>query len=437
MSGKSTVFTARDAKTAVPGQVLLVESSPGLRLVVSESRKAWVYRYKDANGRMTQVKIGEWPAMGLPEAVSAWAEKRGQRAAGVDPVQVHRAQKVVTTGEYQTMRELVGDFLDSLDRQRSAESAKSARARLGKLLDDDPDFARCPPKLVTRAMAYKILDNRRDFPAATKVLRSLLGQATDRALDAGRLDGNTANWWRLVMHGQLRSAGKIVGGVHVGRAKRVLSESELRVLLPWVVGRMPQLHHDITMLYLHTGLRGVEITGLRVEYITEEGDGWWITYPAHLLKMERDRDIVDHRVPLCGRALDIVHRRIGQARDGWLFWTDRGGVFRPYNQSAYGNYIYDIQPNVSSSKVRRQPDAMCPIVKWAPHDLRRTARTLLGSLDCPDEVGESIIGHKPRELVGTYNLHTYDRQKRVWQPRLAEKLGQLLSEGQAGLPARP
>jgi integrase len=150
--------------------------------------------------------------------------------------------------------------------------------------------------------------------------------------------------------------------------------------------------------------------------------------------MERDRDIVDHRVPLVGAALTIVQRRMGQARDGWLFWTDRGGVFRPYTQSAYATFVYDIQPNLSY-KTRRQPDAICPVVKWTPHDLRRTARTLLGAMDCPEEVGEAIIGHKPREIVGTYNLHTYDRQKRVWLPRLAEKLGQLM--GQAGLPARP
>jgi integrase len=236
------------------------------------------------------------------------------------------------------------------------------------------------------------------------------------------------------MHGQLRSTGKLVGGVHIGRKKRVLSEAELVVLLPWAATRMTQIHHDVTMLYLLTGMRGVEIAGLRVEFITEEADGWWATYPAHLLKMERDRDIVDHRVPLCGQALDIVLRRIGQARDGWLFWSDRGGILRQYTQSAFSTYVYDIQPNLSYKK-RRQPEALCPVVNWSPHDLRRTARTLLGGLDCPEEVSEAIIGHKPREIVSTYNLHSYDRQKRVWLPRLAEKLRQLMD--QAGLPTRP
>jgi len=436
MAENSMAFTPRDAKLAGPGTVLLVDGSPGLRLVVSATRKTWIYRYRDADGKLKQVKLGEWPSMALPDAVTAWTGKRDLRLTGVDPVQQKRADRVqASSGEFETMRDLLEEFLTGhVERGRQPESAKAARSRLEKLLEDEPDFARCHPKKITRGMAFKILDDRRDFPAATKVLRSLLGQATDRALDAGRLDGDTPNWWRLVMHGQLRSAGKVVGGVHIGRTRRVLSDGELGVLLPWAAARMPQLHHDITLMYLFTGLRGVEITGLRVEFVGEEADGWWITFPAHLLKMERDRDIVDHRVPLVGAALAIVQRRIGQARDGWLFWTDRGGVFRPYTQSAYATFVYDIQPNLSY-KTRRQPDAICPVVKWSPHDLRRTARTLLGAMDCPEEVGEAIIGHKPREIVGTYNLHTYDRQKRVWLPRLAEKLGQLM--GQAGLPARP
>ena len=55
---------------------------------------------------------------------------------------------------------------------------------------------------------------------------------------------------------------------------------------------------------------------------------------------------------------------------------------------------------------------------WAPHDLRRTARTLLASLRCPDEVGEAILGHMKPGIVGVYNLHTYDADRVEWLKRL-------------------
>jgi len=243
-------------------------------------------------------------------------------------------------------------------------------------------------------------------------------------LDAGRVPDGTGNWWRLVLHGQLRSKGKLVGGEHIGRTKRVLSEGELRIFLPWAAEHMPQMYADISFMYLYTALRGVEIVGLRTEYITEEADGWWATIPAATLKMERDRDIVDHRVPLVGQALEIIKRRLGQARNGWLFWTDRGGRFRPYSQRAFSRYVYDIQPGFKST-TKATREILCPTGNWSAHDLRRTARTLLAALGCSNEIGEAILGHKPKEVLGTYNLHTYDREKRQWLERLATKLESL------------
>jgi len=313
------------------------------------------------------------------------------------------------------------DFVSYLEKQRQPASAKAARSRLSRLLEEEPEFARLRPEQVTRGVAFQILDKRRSLPTAAKVLRSLLGQATDRALDAGRVPDGVANWWRLVLHGQLRSKGKLVGGEHIGRTKRVLSKGELRIFMPWAAAHMPQLYGDISFMYLYTALRGVEILGLRSDYISEEEDGWWATIPAATLKMERDRDIVDHRVPLIGRALEIVKRRLGQARNGWLFWTDRGGRFRPYNQRAFSRYVYDIQPGYkSTTKAKRE--VLCPVGDWSAHDLRRTARTLLADLGCSNEIGESILGHKPADVLGTYNLHTYDREKREWLAKLATSL---------------
>jgi integrase len=420
-------FSARDVKLAEPGEEFIIPSAKGLRLVVTTVRKTWIYRYRDEAGKLKQVKLGEWPKMGEPAAVAAWATLRADRQSGVDPAaqrRLERLGKTVSAGRFETMSELILDFLDHLDRQRQSASAKAARSRLERLLMEETQFARMKPADVTRSVAFQILDRRRDLPAATKVLRSLLGQATDRALDAGRVGDDVHNWWRLVLHGQLRSKGKLVRGEHVGRSKRVLSEAELLVFLPWAKEHMPQFFYDITYLYLATGLRGVEIVGLRREYIKEEQDGWWATIPAATLKMERDRDIVDHRVPLIGRALEIVQRRMGQERSGWLFWTDRGGVFRPYNQRAFSRYVYDIQPGFkSTTKATRA--VLCPVGNWSAHDLRRTARTLLTSLGCSNEFGEAILGHKPAEVLGSYNLHTYDREKRLWLVRLGERLAEL------------
>lgn len=74
------------------------------------------------------------------------------------------------------------------------------------------------------------------------------------------------------------------------------------------------------------------------------------------------------------------------------------------------------------------------VTHWSPHDLRRTGRTLLASLGCPNEIGESILGHVQPGVVGIYNLFDYDKERRQWLTALDAKLESI---AQAGLPARP
>ena len=76
-------FDARAAKLLKPGQHLVVGGCPGLRLEVTPSTKTWTYRYKSPiDGRMKQAVLGQWPHMGIMQAVQAWQEQRQQRGEG-------------------------------------------------------------------------------------------------------------------------------------------------------------------------------------------------------------------------------------------------------------------------------------------------------------------------------------------------------------------
>jgi hypothetical protein len=50
-------------------------------------------------------------------------------------------------------------------------------------------------------------------------------------------------------------------------------------------------------------------------------------------------------------------------------------------------------------------------VRFAQHDLRRTGRTKLAELGIAFEVCESIMGHRPRGVVGIYNKFDYFEPK--------------------------
>jgi integrase len=66
---------------------------------------------------------------------------------------------------------------------------------------------------------------------------------------------------------------------------------------------------------------------------------------------------------------------------------------------------------------------------WTPHDLRRTVRTTLAALGCPDVVGEAVLGHAPAGIVGVYNRHAYDAERRHWLTRLAQHWETLAPQG--------
>jgi integrase len=433
-------FDARAAKLLKSGEHMVIDGCSGLRLVVSSSRKTWIYRYKAADGRMKQVAIGQWPAMPVQAAAAQWQALRERRGDGADPAADRKAtrraeQSKVAAPALYSVSLLADDYISGhLVAHRKAAGAQAAKAMLLQLLEEQAEFAAMPAEAVTRAVAFKVLESKKTTPTVAAKLRSLLGGAWDYALDAGLLDGEVPNWWRVVMKGRLKSKGKLVGGAHQGQQRRVLRPGEVGTLLAWLPN-MHALGRDATQMYLWTCARGVEILGMRPEHVTQEADGWWWTVPKQLTKNARFEGGVDLRVPLIGRALEIVRRRreaVGAS--GWLFEDARG---EQYEQHDFSTYIYNLQPHSPKVKDRQSEGGLVlPVANWSPHDLRRTGRTLLAALGCIDEIAEAIIGHMPKAIVGIYNAYTYDQERRHWLGRLSAHL-ESLAPGQESLPARP
>ena len=430
-------FDPRRAKLLKPGEHMLVEGCPGLRLEVATSRHTWTYRFNDPDtGRKKQVAIGQWPRMSVLDAAIQWKSLRVQRDDGTAPVteqKAKRAARVARVAEIYSVNDLVQDYINGhLLVNRSEASAKAAQRALDGLLEEFPDFALQPAALVTRTTAFDVLDSRKAMPTAAAKLRSLLAAGWDYALDAGKLPEDAHNRWRDVMKGRLKSKGKMIGGEHVGQQRRVLSADEIATLLAWLPNMHP-LGRDATQMYLWTCARGVEILAMKPEYITHERDGWWWTVPKIYTKNARSPFAVDLRVPLVGRALEIVQRRRKHVgKSGYLFEDVRQ---EQYMQKDFSTYIYALQPYSSKTKQRGGEGLVVPVSNWTPHNLRRTSRTMLTSLGCVDEIAEAILGHLPKGIVASYNSHSYDKERREWLIRLAEQLEKLAS--QDGLPALP
>lgn len=368
-------FDARAAKLLSAGKYMLIDECPGLRLVATAARKTWTYRYKEVGGqRMKQIAIGHWPSMSLGAAIAQWHILREQRSSGVKP-EPQRKQRVEDgKANALTVARVMREYIDGqLIPNRGADTASCIAAQ--RMLErHTKQIATMSAADVTRSLAFDTIHALRKTPTAAARLGSLLGAVWDYSLDAGRLPESTPNHWRSVMKGRLKSRGKIIGGKHVGQTRRVLSADEVRLLLGWVAA-MHRLGRDSVVMYLWTVTRGCEFLAMRPEHVAKERDGWWWTVPKAATKNARSPFAVDQRVPLFGDALEVVLRRLDAVGEsGWLFEDVRG---EQYTQHDFSTYVYNLMPySVKQGSLR------CPVTNWTPHNLRRTARTMLSTLGC-------------------------------------------------------
>lgn len=428
-------FDARTIKLLPAGQHLTSPDFPGLRLEASAQYRTWIYRYKSPiDGRMRQTKIGRWPAMSLHAAVARWEELRATREAGADPaleVKQARAEKrqadaAAKTAQVQaayTVADLCADYYEGYVRlSRAKKGADEVRRMFDTMLGPCGTMAATE---VTRSHAFDLIQSyAATAPVQAKKLRSELGAAWDYASDAGRLPDTVPNWWRQILRGKIKSKGKKIAGERIGTAKRVLSPEEIGTLIRWLPN-FTALVEDALTLYLWTGTRGAEIVALEGREVRQETGGiWWWTIPKAKTKNARHENATDLRVPLFGRALNVVLRRKERFGNGWLFPAKRrDGKTAHSEQKAVQVAVYYHQPySTTRPELER---ARLPVTHWAPHDLRRSARTLLAAMGCPGDVAESVLGHMIPGVAGAYNRHQYDAERVEWLRRLSDHLEEL------------
>ena len=370
---------------------------------------------------MRQIKIGSWPAMPLLDAAALWQELRGLRESGVDPAIERRRERVQQAHDAgYTLADMVRDYAQGhLDRKREPKGAKAVRRRMERAIAGHETVIAAQ---VSRRFVFDLLEGMSGTPVAANSLRSEMAAAHTYALDAGRLPEEASNWWAQV-NLRLRSQGALRAGQRKGKIKRVLTDREIRQLFRVELRLFSQQVQDFLTLQLWTCTRGGEICQMRADQITRESDGVWWTIQKATNKLRHHETAEDQRVPLVGRALEVVERLVGDREDegGWLFPSRRKDGSAWHVEQAYMQSKVHYRQPYSQSRPDHVRDRLT-VTHWSPHDLRRTGRTLLAALGCPHEVGETILGHVLTGVAGVYNLHRYDAERRLWLTRLANHL---------------
>jgi len=174
---------------------------------------------------------------------------------------------------------------------------------------------------------------------------------------------------------------------------RVLSDKEIIKLLHWLPGcAYTQTQKHVLRLTLWTGCRTGEIC-----------DALWddIDLENAFFHIKESKTETERYVQLPQQSVDFL-KQLKLVTGEYVFPSIRTKI--SIQQKSLTEQAWHM----------RRDDRMLDIAHWTPHDLRRTVRSGLSRIKCPPWVGEAIIGHSKKGIEGTYDLHQYEDDCKVW-----------------------
>jgi integrase len=358
----------------------------GVRVTANGTR-AYVLNYR-IGGRERRMTIGDaqdgsWSVL---DAVKRARELRHQIDRGDDPLAGKMPAKAKMVEETVTVGAVLDKFLERSPMRRP-EIFQSAFDRLVK-----PAIGSMPIHDLKRRHIAEMLDGIEDNNG--KVMAANALAYTRAALN-----------WHAARDDDFRSP--IVRGMGPGRPSardRILTDEELRVLWP-VFGETGNFGLAYRIMLL-TGCRRGEVVGMTWEELSEDLATWII--PA-----ERYKTKITHVVPLPEMAREII---ADQTRWCSRVFPGLGGA----QLSRGGNHKATVD--------KRAPG----LARWRIHDLRRTARSLLGRAGVRPDIAARCLGHIPADVDSrVYDHHAYLDEKADAFERLAGLVSRILADDEA------
>lgn len=363
----------------------------GLGILIGKKRKTWVFQYS-FDGRRPMLKLGEYPATSLEEAQKEAAEARLKVSAGIDPGEERKAAK-----QARKAAPTIADFIEEFDavELKNKKSGKETKRLL--LHDVVPDWGSRKVADIKRRGIVVLLDTIRErAPITANRVHSALSRMFNFAAERGVIEDSPCT--------RIRKTKETA-------RKRVLSDDEVKLVWDALEPANKTIDlYAVTKLaikmILLTGQRPGEVAGMT----WDELDGGCWTVPAARMKGKEA-----HRLPLTGLALEVIEAARAYSNGSpYVFKsTHKDGV--------------PVTPGALSRAVLRHFKEMGIVIAFTPHDLRRTLRTRLAELGVSDIVAELTLGHKLQGVLGVYNRHPYDKEKREalekWEGKLRQIVG--------------
>lgn len=361
------------------------ETLPGFGLRVSaQGHKSFVLMYRQ-HGKLCRATLGTFPAMSLAEARRLARLSLGKVAAGDDVKQAPELGGGLRFGQ------LAEDFIELYARRKKRSWKEDQR-----LLHHDviPAWGDRPAASIKKRDIIALLDRivERGAPIGANRARAVISKVFSWAVKRDLLEYNPCA-------GVERPSPE-------NKRDRVLTEDEIRNLWAVLDEEEPPIGDAIRLLLL-TAQRSQEVRLMDWSRVT--GDQW-------LIPKEHSKNRREHLVPLSPQARKLL-AKLGESKKGLVVGSQR----------VPGE---PLSPTALSHAARR----LCKRLgfQFTPHDLRRTASTLMASLGVDTKILSMVLNHADVSVTGIYNRYRYWKEKQaaleLWGGHL-EKI--LAAEGNA------
>ncbi|MFT6905692.1 MAG: integrase [Oleiphilaceae bacterium] len=429
-------------KAMKPGSKDLSDTGENTGLRVScgtTGTKAFYYRYRNPFDKAKTVSLtfGHFPIMALADARIEFQKLKAIRKAKRCPKTERDAlkkfeedvsiqQEQLDEQESFTIVKMIDLYLSNYIEDRVINGKKISGARKLKgqretrrtlYADVVKVFGDLPATSITRKDIVELINSiiaRGAKVQAGNVLRELIA-AYEYSFGSEKFNDDFANPALQAKESLKRTKVKLSSKP----GTRFLTDKELVIFLNWLPScGFSTTQKNILRLALWTGMRSGVVCLAEWDEINFIEGTWFVP----VLKSKTG---TDQYVQLPKQALAFL-KHLKLTTGQYVFPSSRTG--EPLQQKGLSETAWQLKNPDKIKNGRRykmNQGWLESIPDWTPHDLRRTVRTGLSRIGCPREIAEAVIGHSKKGIEGTYNLHSYENECRIWLQKWADHLENL------------
>ena len=401
---KFTDRAIKSLKSKDKRYIVWKDNGGGLGMRISASGKKsfiFMYRFNDKSCMMT---LGQYPKTGLADANLFHSQAKKKLDQNIDSGELLQSEKKQER-EAGTIDWLIEKYLDNYTGLNQKSLREYKRIFYKYILGlPNPDRQYNESEVIKKVWSgRKVKDiNRDDIQEIIDKIKK------DAPIQANRIHTALCSLFRF---GIKKYSSKIMINqtpcfeIDLAEEKtreRVLSEEEINKFWHNLhKGQVSKIVEIAIKFLLATAQRRGEVAKAEWKEIDFNNKVW--TIPA-----EKTKNKKLYRVPLNKIALELLDEaKQLSANQSWIFLSPNSDIH--------------VQPEALTRAVRRNKKII-NIDDITPHDLRRTASSLMASIGVQRFIVKKILNHSDGTVTAIYDRYAYDKEKRealdLWNDKL-------------------